>query len=58
MRILSLFLNFPFYNNTYLDQMSAKTMFKVCSEDCDHTDHGLTLREGDMAQHVLTTGHR
>lgn len=21
-------------------------------------DHGLTLREGDMAQHVLTTGHR
>merc|ERR1719192_676533 len=31
---------------------------EVCSEDCDHTDHALTLREGDMAQHVLTTGHR
>ena len=33
-------------------------IIQVCSEDCDHTDHGLTLREGDMAQHVLTTGHR
>lgn len=31
---------------------------EVCAEDCDHEDHGLTLREGDMAQHVLTTGHR
>ena len=30
---------------------------QVCSEDCDHTDHGLTLREGDMGRHVLTTGH-
>ena len=33
-------------------------LWQVCSEDCDHTDHALTLREGDMAQHVLTTGHR
>ena len=31
---------------------------EVCSEDCDHEDHTLTVRQGDMAQHVLTTGHR
>ena len=29
-----------------------------CSEDCDHSDHGIMLRRDSIAEHVARTGHR
>ena len=30
----------------------------MCSEDCDHSDHGIMLRHDSIAQHVANTGHK
>ena len=30
----------------------------ACSEDCDHSDHGIMLRRDSIAEHVARTGHQ
>ena len=30
----------------------------LCSEDCDHSDHGIMLRRDSIAHHVANTGHK
>ena len=29
-----------------------------CEEDCDHSDHGVMLREGNIVEHFNSTGHK